>query len=61
MNASTALVSSQDLGLTPSYRGKVRDLFDLGEELLIVATDRISAYDVIMGEPVPGNADDSHA
>lgn len=54
MNASTALVSSQDLGLTPSYRGKVRDLFDLGEELLIVATDRISAYDVIMGEPVPG-------
>jgi phosphoribosylaminoimidazole-succinocarboxamide synthase len=35
-------------------RGKVRDVYDLGRELLIVATDRISAYDVIMSEPVPG-------
>lgn len=33
--------------------GKVRDLYDLGEELLIVATDRISAFDVIMPDPVP--------
>lgn len=35
-------------------RGKVRDLYDLRERLMIVATDRISAFDVIMGQPVPG-------
>ncbi len=35
-------------------RGKVRDVYDLGERLLIVATDRISAFDVVMNEPVPG-------
>jgi phosphoribosylaminoimidazole-succinocarboxamide synthase len=34
-------------------RGKVRDLYDLGDALLLVATDRISAYDVIMNEPIP--------
>jgi phosphoribosylaminoimidazole-succinocarboxamide synthase len=35
-------------------RGKVRDVYDLGAHLLIVATDRISAFDVVMNEPVPG-------
>ncbi len=39
--------------LTLFKRGKVRDIYDLGDNLLLVATDRISAYDVIMGEPVP--------
>ena len=34
-------------------RGKVRDLYDLGDRLMIVATDRISAFDVVMSEPVP--------
>lgn len=34
-------------------RGKVRDLYDLGENLLMVATDRISAFDVVMPDPVP--------
>ncbi|MCX8116536.1 MAG: phosphoribosylaminoimidazolesuccinocarboxamide synthase [Desulfobacterota bacterium] len=34
-------------------RGKVRDLYDLGECLLIVATDRISAFDVVMPNPIP--------
>ncbi|WDN90162.1 phosphoribosylaminoimidazole-succinocarboxamide synthase [Desulfosarcina sp. BuS5] len=34
-------------------RGKVRDIYDLGDRLLIVATDRISAFDVIMPDPVP--------
>ena len=34
-------------------RGKVRDLFDLGDHLLMVASDRISAFDVVMGEPIP--------
>ena len=35
-------------------RGKVRDLYDLGDALLLVATDRISAFDVVMPNPVPG-------
>ena len=34
-------------------RGKVRDVYDLGEHLLMVATDRISAFDVVMPNPVP--------
>ncbi len=35
-------------------RGKVRDIYDLGEELLIVATDRISAFDVVLPAGIPG-------
>jgi phosphoribosylaminoimidazole-succinocarboxamide synthase len=35
-------------------RGKVRDIYDLGDSLLMVATDRISAYDVVLPTPVPG-------
>jgi phosphoribosylaminoimidazole-succinocarboxamide synthase len=34
-------------------RGKVRDVYDLGNRLLMIATDRISAFDVVMSEPVP--------
>ena len=34
-------------------RGKVRDVYDLGDKLLFVASDRISAFDVIMNEPIP--------
>jgi phosphoribosylaminoimidazole-succinocarboxamide synthase len=34
-------------------RGKVRDIYDLGDHLLIVATDRISAFDVVMPNPIP--------
>lgn len=48
-----ALRSTRDLGLQPDYIGKVRDVFDLGDHLLIVATDRISAFDVIMDDVVP--------
>ena len=40
-------------GLAPSARGKVRDIYDLGDRLLIVATDRISAFDVVMPTPIP--------
>ncbi len=40
-------------GLKLAGRGKVRDIYDLGETLLIVTTDRISAFDVIMNEAVP--------
>ena len=35
-------------------QGKVRDIYDLGDVLLMVATDRISAFDVVMPSPIPG-------
>lgn len=35
------------------FRGKVRDVYDLGQELLIVTTDRLSAFDVILSDPIP--------
>lgn len=40
-------------GLTLHSRGKVRDLYDLGDKLLLVASDRISAFDVILPTPIP--------
>ena len=40
-------------GLKPMARGKVRDIYDLGDKLLIVATDRLSAFDVILPTPIP--------
>ncbi len=36
------------------FRGKVRDVYDLGDKLLIVATDRLSAFDVVLPTPIPG-------
>jgi phosphoribosylaminoimidazole-succinocarboxamide synthase len=40
-------------GITPAARGKVRDIYDLGDKLLLVATDRLSAFDVVMPTPIP--------
>jgi phosphoribosylaminoimidazole-succinocarboxamide synthase len=40
-------------GLKLRGRGKVRDLYDLGDELLIVATDRLSAFDLVLPTPIP--------
>ncbi|MEE8141492.1 MAG: phosphoribosylaminoimidazolesuccinocarboxamide synthase [Planctomycetota bacterium] len=40
-------------GVEPLFRGKVRDIYDLGERLLLVATDRISAYDVVLPTVIP--------
>src|SRR5690242_15217410 len=37
----------------PDRQGKVRDIYDLGDELLIVATDRISAFDYVLGSGIP--------
>jgi phosphoribosylaminoimidazole-succinocarboxamide synthase len=52
MSATTIL--GVDLpGITKLKSGKVRELFDLGEHLLLVATDRISAFDVIMPNGIP--------
>ena len=47
------LRETQFAGLKPSARGKVRDIYDLGDKLLIVATDRLSAFDVILPTPIP--------
>lgn len=47
------LRETQFAGLPPSARGKVRDIYDLGDKLLIVATDRLSAFDVILPTPIP--------
>lgn len=40
-------------GVPLLFRGKVRDIYDLGDRLLLVATDRISAFDVILPTPIP--------
>src|ERR1700730_3178771 len=40
-------------GIKELRSGKVREVFDLGETLLFVATDRISAFDVILPDPIP--------
>src|SRR3954452_25049442 len=46
------LLQSQAPGY-PCRRGKVRDVYDLGDRLVIVATDRISAFDWILPTPIP--------
>jgi phosphoribosylaminoimidazole-succinocarboxamide synthase len=51
--ASRILRETHFAGLEPSARGKVRDIYDLGDKLLIVATDRLSAFDVILPTPIP--------
>ncbi len=37
----------------PAHRGKVRDVYDLGDHLILVASDRLSAFDVILSETIP--------
>jgi phosphoribosylaminoimidazole-succinocarboxamide synthase len=51
MNSSFLNIELPDLTLLKS--GKVREVFDLGDNLLFVVSDRISAFDVIMTQPVP--------
>src|SRR5450759_1743105 len=45
------------LGLPLFRRGKVRDIYEVGDLLLIISTDRISAFDVIMDEGIPGKGE----
>ena len=52
-----ALMSVEGLPYKKVSTGKVRENFDLGDELLIIATDRISAFDVIMPNGVPGKGE----
>lgn len=42
-----------EMAMRPDSQGKVRDLYDLGDKLLIVATDRISAFDYILKDEIP--------
>jgi phosphoribosylaminoimidazole-succinocarboxamide synthase len=48
-----SVIMSTDLPFPIFRRGKVRDVYDLGKQLLIVATDRISAFDCVMPEGIP--------
>lgn len=50
---SQSITQTNFTGLQLINRGKVRDLYEVDDKLLMVATDRISAYDVIMNEPIP--------
>jgi len=52
-SAMRVIRETQFAGLAPVARGKVRDIYDLGDKLLIVATDRLSAFDVILPTPIP--------
>jgi len=54
MAAVPPVVTKTDLPNHPVRRGKVRDVYDLGDEILLVSTDRISAYDVVLASPIPG-------
>ena len=55
---ATTLLSSDLPGLTLRHRGKVRDVYDLGNDrLLMVATDRLSAFDVVLPDPIPGKGE----
>jgi phosphoribosylaminoimidazole-succinocarboxamide synthase len=53
MNAPAPLLTTSLPGLPPLRSGKVRDLYDAGEHLLIVATDRISAFDYVLASGIP--------
>jgi len=55
MSTSDTLFESSVAGLDQIGRGKVRDIYSVDDDhLLIVTTDRLSAYDVVMPDPVPG-------
>jgi phosphoribosylaminoimidazole-succinocarboxamide synthase len=51
---STPLLETRLPGFKLWRRGKVRDVYDLGDRLLVVATDRISAFDVVLPTGIPG-------
>jgi len=51
--SSPIVTESQLPGASLLFRGKVRDIYDLGDRLLLVATDRISAFDVVLPTPIP--------
>ena len=52
-DSNHALIQSDIKGVKLLNRGKVRDIYDLGDSLLFIATDRISAFDVVMPNGIP--------
>jgi phosphoribosylaminoimidazole-succinocarboxamide synthase len=54
MTEHGAIMRTHLPGLQLINRGKVRDLYDLGDDLLMVATDRVSTFDVVLPTPIPG-------
>jgi len=50
----TVVLSTTIEGLPPPRRGKVRDIYETEDQLLIVATDRVSAFDVVLPDGIPG-------
>ena len=50
---STAVLGTQIKGLKQFKTGKVRDVYDLEDSILIVATDRISCFDVVLPDCIP--------
>jgi len=53
MNSSPSVLINTDLPLSLFLRGKVRDTYDMGNHLLFIATDRISAFDVVLPDAIP--------
>ena len=54
MKHAEAIIKTEFNEIAPARRGKVRDIYDFGDKLLIVATDRISAFDVVLPNGIPG-------
>lgn len=53
-HADAAFDSALQHAPSPAYRGKVRDVYDLGEKMLLVSSDRLSAFDVVFADTIPG-------
>jgi phosphoribosylaminoimidazole-succinocarboxamide synthase len=53
MKYTGAILTTEFKEIAPAKRGKVRDIYDFGDKLLIVATDRISAFDVVLPNGIP--------
>ena len=51
--AQNVITSTKLTNLTPAHSGKVRDLYDLGDEFLIISTDRLSAFDIVLPNGIP--------
>ena len=53
MPVATPVIHTRLRGTAPHRQGKVRDIYDLGDRMLLVATDRISAFDYVLGSGIP--------
>ena len=53
MPVATPVIHTRLKGTAPHRQGKVRDIYEFGDRLLLVATDRISAFDYVLGSGIP--------